>query len=161
MSDVPFFPDVICSVHQEPIHRKLASIWTYMCSLLRIHSNLLLCRMYPFFLTLYVQYTKNPAVKKWLLFEPICAVYLDNIVTSCCVQCTHYSLPYLFSTPKIQLSKVSSIWAYMYSILRVHITCNVPIFSDLICAVQQEPSRHYLAFILTYMCSVLRIHTNL
>ena len=29
----------------------------------------------------YVQYTKNQAVKKWLSFELICAVYLEFIVT--------------------------------------------------------------------------------
>ena len=39
-------------------------------------------------LTLYVQYTKNQAVKKWLTFEPICAVYLEYIVT------IHYVCPY-------------------------------------------------------------------
>ena len=31
--------------------------------------------------TLYVQYTKNQAVQKWLQFELICAVYMDYIVT--------------------------------------------------------------------------------
>ena len=31
--------------------------------------------------TLYVQYTKNQAVKKWLPVELICTVYLDYIVT--------------------------------------------------------------------------------
>ena len=32
-------------------------------------------------MTLYVQYTKNQAVKKWLPLELICAVYLEYIVT--------------------------------------------------------------------------------
>ena len=32
-------------------------------------------------LTLYVQYTKNQAIKKWLPFEFICAVYLEYIRT--------------------------------------------------------------------------------
>ena len=39
-------------------------------------------------LTLYVQYTKNQAVKKWLQFELICEVYLEYIVT------IHYVRPY-------------------------------------------------------------------
>ena len=39
-------------------------------------------------LTLYVQYTKNQAVKKWLQFELICEVYLEYIVT------IHFVRPY-------------------------------------------------------------------
>ena len=35
---------------------------------------------YPNLLTLYVQYTKNLAVKKCLPFDPICEVYLEYIV---------------------------------------------------------------------------------
>ena len=31
-------------------------------------------------LTLYVQNTKNQAIKKWLPFELICAVYIEYIV---------------------------------------------------------------------------------
>ena len=36
---------------------------------------------YQNLMTLYVQYTNNLAVKKWLSFELICAVYLEYIVT--------------------------------------------------------------------------------
>ena len=43
---------------------------------------------YPFLLILYVWYTKKPAVKKWLQFELICAVYLEYIETS------HFVRPY-------------------------------------------------------------------
>ena len=39
-------------------------------------------------LTLYVQYTKNKVVKKWLPFELICAVGLEYIVT------VHFVSPY-------------------------------------------------------------------
>ena len=39
-------------------------------------------------MTLYVQYTKTQAVKKWLPFELICAVYLEYIVT------IHFVRPY-------------------------------------------------------------------
>ena len=69
--------------------------------------------------TLYVQYTKNHSIKKWLLFDPICAVYLDYIVTSNCVRCNQFFWLYVQYT-KTQPSKVSSISAYMCSILRVH-----------------------------------------
>ena len=43
---------------------------------------------YPNLLTLYIQYTKILAVKKWLPFELICAVYLECIVT------IHFVRPY-------------------------------------------------------------------
>ena len=39
-------------------------------------------------LTLYVQYSKNQTVKKWLPFEPICAIYFEYIVT------IHFVRPY-------------------------------------------------------------------
>ena len=39
-------------------------------------------------MTLYVQYIKNQAVKKWLPLELICAVYLEYIVT------IHFVCPY-------------------------------------------------------------------
>ena len=45
-------------------------------------------QQYQILLTLYVQYTKKPAVKKWLPFELICAEYIVTlnsypVVTSC------------------------------------------------------------------------------
>ena len=43
---------------------------------------------YPILLTLCVQYTKTQTVKKWLPFVPICAVYLEYIVT------IHFVRPY-------------------------------------------------------------------
>ena len=39
-------------------------------------------------MTLYVQYTKNQAIKKWLPLELICAIYLEYIVT------IHFVCPY-------------------------------------------------------------------
>ena len=39
-------------------------------------------RPYPILLTLYAQYTQNPAVNKLLPFELICTEDLDCIVTS-------------------------------------------------------------------------------
>ena len=56
----------------------MASIWANMWSILRVHSNHSLCLSIHQLFTLYVQYTKTLAVKKWLSIELICAV---NIVT--------------------------------------------------------------------------------
>ena len=103
----PNFTDLICSVHQYPSRQKVASIWAYMCIILRVHSNHSLCLFIPNLLTLHVQYTKILAVKKWLPFELICAVYSEYIVTIHCVR------PY-------PMLLVVSIWAYMCIILRVH-----------------------------------------
>ena len=76
------FTDLICSVHQDPRSQKVASVWAYMCSILRVHSNHSLFSSIPKFTDLkYVQYTKNPVVKKWLPFELISAVYWEYIVT--------------------------------------------------------------------------------
>ena len=60
----------------------MASIWAYMHSLLEYIVNFIFVWLYPLLLTLYVQYTKNPGVKKWLPFELICSVYLEYIVPS-------------------------------------------------------------------------------
>ena len=35
------------SVHQEPSRKKVASIWAYVCSILRVHSNHSLCLSIP------------------------------------------------------------------------------------------------------------------
>ena len=59
-----------------------------MCSILRVHSNHSLYHPYPNLLTLYVQYTKTLAAKKWLSFELICAVHLEYIATN------HFVRPY-------------------------------------------------------------------
>ena len=105
------FTDLIPSVHQDPNRQKVASIWAYMCSILRVHHSHSLCLSRPKFtdlfcsviyheLTFYVQHTKNQAVKKWLQFELICAVYLEYIVT------IHFVRPYqicwlfMFNTPR-------------------------------------------------------------
>ena len=83
------FTDLICSVHQDPGSQKVASVWAYMCSILRVHSNHSLFSSIPKFTDLkYVQYTKNPVVKKWLPFELISAVYWEYIVT------IHFVCPY-------------------------------------------------------------------
>ena len=125
-------------------------------------------------LILYVQYTKNQAVKKWLPFKLICAVYLEYIVT------IHFVCPYpniltlyvqwytswndlVWSVnQKPSHQKVASTWAYMCSILRVNINhslcLSIPQFTYLLCSVHQDPSHQKVASIWTYMCS---IHSNL
>ena len=114
-------------------------------------------------LTLYVQYTKTLAVKKWLPFE---LVDLEYIVT---IHFVHPSIPkftdlicLVHQDPSGQ--KVASIWAYMWSIVRVHrnlsLCLSVPKFIFLICSVHQDPSRQKVASIWAYMCSRLRVHSD-
>ena len=59
---------------------------------------------------------------------------------------------------------MASIWAYMCSILRVnsnHSLClSISKFTDLICSVNQDPSRQKVASIWAYICSRLRVHSN-
>ena len=106
----------MCAVHQAPSSQKVSSIWTYMGTILTVHSYLLLCQIVPnftyllclskrvfqlglyvpvyikcivtsnfqglcpIFLTINVQETKKPVIKKWLCITA--AVHLKNIVTS-------------------------------------------------------------------------------
>ena len=49
--------ELLCSVQQEPIHQKMASIWADICSTSEFF------RFSPILLTFYVQYTKIPTVK--------------------------------------------------------------------------------------------------
>ena len=67
---IPKIADLICSFHQDSSHQKVASICIY-------HE-----------LTLYVKYTKNQTVIKWIPFELIWEVYLEYIVT------IHFVRPY-------------------------------------------------------------------
>ena len=72
----PYFPDIKCAVDQQ----KVVSILAYMCTKLRVYSSPFLFLSRPNFTDLICSvYTKNPAIKKWLPFKLICAVY---IVTS-------------------------------------------------------------------------------
>ena len=64
----------------------MASIWAYKCSIRRVHSNHELCQTVPTFTDLICSVTKNQAVKKFLPFELICAVYLKYTVTITFVQ---------------------------------------------------------------------------
>ena len=111
--------------------------------------------MYPFFLTLYVQYTKNTAVKKWLSFEHICAVYIQYIETCNSVRCNLF-VGLICAVPQDpSRQKVASIWTYMCSILRIHSNLSlcpiIPNYIDLICSVHQETSHQKVESMTLYM----------
>ena len=55
----------------------MAFIWAYMCSILRVHSNLFLSPTMPNFTDLLCSVHYEPSRQKWLPFENICAVYLE------------------------------------------------------------------------------------
>ena len=72
-----------------------------MCSIL----NNYFVRPYPNFLILYVPYTKNQAIKKWLPYELICAAYLKNIATMNIVQLNPNLLTFLVQYTENQAVK--------------------------------------------------------
>ena len=99
----------------------MASIWAYMCGLLRVHSNHLLCPSIPKFTDLVCSVHQEPSRQK---VASIWA-YMCNILK---VHSNHSLCP---SIPKFtdlicsvrkdpSHQKVASIWAYLCSILRVH-----------------------------------------
>ena len=55
------FNDLACSVHQYPSHQKVASVWAYICSILRLHSNHSLCLSIPKFNDLICSVHKEPS----------------------------------------------------------------------------------------------------
>ena len=96
-------------------HKWLASMSSRLKSIQKQPTTFM---QYPILLTLYVQYTNKSAIKKWLPFEPICAVYF-NIT---------YQPPTLSTLPNFtdllcsvwqetSCQKVASIWAHM---CRIH-----------------------------------------
>ena len=62
----------------------MASIWAYMCSILRLHINHSLCPSIPKFTDLICSVHLDLAIKKWLPFELICAVYIVTLNSSPC-----------------------------------------------------------------------------
>ena len=79
--NLPKFTDLVCSAHQE-LKRQKCLPYELICTVyLEYIVTINFVRPYPNLLTLYVQYTKNQAVKKWLPCEPISVVYLRDIVT--------------------------------------------------------------------------------
>ena len=59
--------------------------WAYMCSLLRVHSNVNMRPMYPFFLIIYVQYTKKPSHQKVAFISVyICSIPRVHSTLSLC-----------------------------------------------------------------------------
>ena len=68
----------------------------------------------------------------------------------------------LITDPSLQ--KVSLIWAYMCSRLRVHsnhsLCPSVSKFTAFLYSVHQDPIRQKVAFIWAYTCSILGVHSN-
>ena len=81
-------------------------------------------------LTLYVQYTKNQPVKKWLPFELLCEIYSKYIVT------IHFVRPYpSLLTLYVQYTKTLAIkkWLPFELICAVYIiTLNSSLCSNLV-----------------------------
>ena len=93
-------------------------------------------------MTLYVQYTKNQTVKKWLPAELICAVYLEYIVIINFVRPYPNLLNFYVQSPRTKPSKSGFRMSLYVQHTRVH--CNhllcptVPKFNDLICSVNKK-----------------------
>ena len=100
-------------------------------------------------LTLYVQYIKNKAVKKWLPFEFICAVYLEYILTIDFIH-PNQNLMIIY----IQYTKTLSVKKWLpfelrYAVyLRVHtnhsLCLSIPKFTGLTCSVIYIMSSPYM-----------------
>ena len=107
------------STPSTPSRQKMAFIWPYMCRYLEyiLPSNFV--RPFPILMTLYFQYTKNPDVKKWPLFELICAVHLEYILTLSLSDRTQFLVCSVHQEPSCQW--VASIWAYL---CRIHSNLN-------------------------------------
>ena len=125
----------------------MASIWAFSCSTLLLHINLYLCPIEPNCPDLICAVHQDHS---WLIFELICAVYLEYIVTSNCVRCTHFSWPYMFSTPITQASKVANCvqsYPFLLTILSWHKSeCRGPFSNILLGPARQKSSyrpRHW------------------
>ena len=119
---------------------------------------------YPNLLALYVQYTKTLAIKKWLLFELICPLYLELI------EAIHFVSPYPnLLNFYVQYTKTKAVkkwlpFELMCSVLRVHsnhsLCLFIPIFTDIICSVHKDTSPQKVASIWAYMFIILKVHSN-
>ena len=56
--------DPICLVHQEPNRQQIASIWAYMCTILRLQSNNSHCMSIPKFTDLICSVQQDPSRQK-------------------------------------------------------------------------------------------------
>ena len=106
--------DHIYCVHQEPNHQKVASIWAYMCSIHRVHSDQSLCPSIAKFTDLICLVHQDPSRQK----VPSIWAYMGNILR---VHSKHSLCPSIpiftdlicsvHKDPSRQ--KVNSIWDYM------------------------------------------------
>ena len=149
---------LIWSVHQEPSRQIVASVWAYMCSILRLHSNHSTCMSIPKFTDLICSVHQDPSHQK---VASIWAYMCSRLrVTS-----NHSLCPFIPKFTDLICSvhkdpsrrKVASIWAYMCGTLIEHSNYSlcpfIPKFTDLICSVHQDPShKKWLTFEL--ICAV-------
>ena len=126
------------------------------CQYLNLPFEFIFSVTLEYIMTLHVKFTKNPAIKKWISFKFICAVYLKYIWT---ITIPKFSVLICSVQQEPSSQQVASIWSYMCSIHRVHsnhyLCLTVPTFTDPICSVQQEPSHQKVASIWAYMYSIL------
>ena len=92
-------------VHQEPSHQKVASIWAYMCSILRVHSNHSLCPSITKFTDLICSVHQEPSRQK---VASICAYMFSihcNLTQLPSSNPMHIiTRPYIFITPRTKPS---------------------------------------------------------
>ena len=146
------FTDIICSVDQDPHRQKVASIWAYKCSLLRVHSNQSLCPSIPKLTDLICSVHQDPSCQKVAsIWAYMCSRLWVNSNHSLCPFLPKFTYVICSVHQDPSRPNVASIWAYMCSILRIHINhilCpSIPKFSDRIYSVHQDPShKKWLTF---------------
>ena len=118
----------------------MASIWAYMCGILRIHCNHSLCPSIPKFTDLICLVHQDPSRQKVAsIWASMCSRLRLHSNHSLCPSIPKFTN--LVCSVHIYPSrqKVAFIWAYMCSILRVHsnhsLCLFIPKFTGLICAV--------------------------
>ena len=115
-----------------------------MCSILEYVVTIYFVRPYPNLMTLYVQYTKRQAIKKWLQYELICAAYLEFIIIINFVRPYPNSMTLYVQSPRTKPSKSGfhmSLYVQHTRVRSNYLLCpTIPKFYDLLCSVHQEPS---------------------
>ena len=143
---------------QKPSCQKVALIWVQRP--LTLLDCLQLC------LTLYLQSTKHPAVKKCRSFELICALYLEYIVTCKCVPSSPIFMTfYVQSTKNTTVKKFLQFEIICAVYLEYKVTSNFVQSSTIFLTLHVQDTKN-LAIkkrlpIWAYMFSKLKIDKNL
>ena len=161
--------DLICSVHQEPSRQKVASIWTYMWSILRVHSNHSFCPSIPQFTDLICSVHQDPSRQKvasiWAYLCSILKVHSNHSLCPSISKSTDLYAKTLAVKKWIPFELICSV--YLELIVTIHFVRPYPnllnlyvqwymLWTDLICTVHKEPSCQKVAC----LCSILRVHSN-